>query len=271
MLAGIVYSYITLIPNLGHGGDEYFVHVNGKDISLQEAIDSRYLLNPIAGGGNFTSQNSGHNGNEILVSVSGNEQSLQEAINSGSLCSSGTNSYTESRPNPGHFGSEIIVSVSGNEKTLQNAIDSGDFCFATSYTYGPILVYINGTNKYYANASIIKNENNKWVGRAQVFLNGALTVRCDSGDVIKDTPAEIGGMPTGCGVSGLILNSTHVIGYKAELVNVKKHSLPALRINYALGVVGVGITNNCSLIVKDEPLSDGILYATGQTCTDLYK
>jgi len=129
-----VFAYSGNIPNSGHGGDGFFIFVNGVESDLQAAIDSGRFGVDYTGAGSYRNGiRYGHDGSTIFVNVNGFDKSFQDAINDGSLCSSsggGSGSYSGS-DYAGHVGEDVLVDFRGAEKTLQQAINAGDFGYST--------------------------------------------------------------------------------------------------------------------------------------------
>ena len=125
------YVYTNPIPNPGHGADEVFISINGRNIDLQTAISDGEFSSPFTGIGSYSGPSfpQGHIGNEIIVNVNNTIKTFQQAINDGTLCNftGGTNSSFGTITGQNQTGDEILIDISGEEKTLQQAISDGDF------------------------------------------------------------------------------------------------------------------------------------------------
>jgi len=141
-----LYSYTEQIPNPGHGADEVFININGKNIDLQTAIANGEFNSAFTGTGIY-SENiiHGHSGEEIIINVNGEIKTFQQAINDGSLCNA------EQGTSPSNFGTitgqkqtgdEILIDFNG-EKTLQEAINNEEF--SACIVREPINLALTGT------------------------------------------------------------------------------------------------------------------------------
>ncbi len=123
-----VLAYTESIPENGHGGDEFFIVVNGNSISLQDAIDNGEFDLDYVGSGNYSGViNLGHDGGRIMVNVGGVDKDLQDAIDDYSLClsrSGGSGVYL-GNISFGHSAGEVLLSSGGVEKSLQTLINEG--------------------------------------------------------------------------------------------------------------------------------------------------
>lgn len=171
------YPYTNLVPNPGHGADEVFIHINNKNISLQQAIIDGEFDSAYTGGSYSNPPNQSHNGNEIIVNINNTIKTFQQAINDGTLC------LAEQGTSPNNFGiitgknqtgDEIIIDFNW-EKTLQDAINNGDF--GACVVNDPINLALTGTKTFthsnlggsgvswYATANYVSDDNTgTWVG-----------------------------------------------------------------------------------------------------------
>ncbi len=131
-LVSLVFAYSQMIPENGHGGEDVYVFINGKNLALQDAIyDGEFAIDYSGGASYFGDVNGGHTLEEVMVSLGGNMKSFQAAIDDDSLCKfSGGAGDSFGNIFLGHSSDEILVDTDG-EKTLQDAIDAGDFFYST--------------------------------------------------------------------------------------------------------------------------------------------
>ncbi len=92
-LLSIVFTLMIIYAGIygkKHSSSDILVNIDGKTMTLKEAIEGDYLrVNasaPTSSG--TTSVSFGHNPDEIWVSVDGNEMTLADAIASNNLCGS---------------------------------------------------------------------------------------------------------------------------------------------------------------------------------------
>jgi hypothetical protein len=141
VLVMLIFCVGLVFASQGHSGNEAFVYVNGKSMSLQGAINAgEFSGSSYSGGGSYSgSFNFGHD--EIYVRVAGSDKTFQEAIDDGSLCGFDGGSYGSysKKASLGQVGDEINVIIGGVEMNLQKAINDGHFtcCSDTSWSPSP--------------------------------------------------------------------------------------------------------------------------------------
>ena len=130
ILVSGIFAVNALIAGTCHAPTNVLVTLEGKTMTLQEAISGGYLndgaVSPLDSITTFLSV--GHLPSEIWISVDGTENTLDYFLsNSLSLCdpTPQTAIYLQPKPNPGHLASEIQYDATRN---LQQAIDQGVFC-----------------------------------------------------------------------------------------------------------------------------------------------
>jgi hypothetical protein len=135
----VLLSFVFFVPLIcavdTHDANEILITLNGFKMTLQEAIDNKFLVDEIAlPTRHYTSSvNPGHTADEIIISINGQVKTLQEAINGATLqnkglCSSSGN--PSNKPSIGHLSTDVKIS---STETLQQSINAGKFC--DQYTY----------------------------------------------------------------------------------------------------------------------------------------
>jgi len=124
---------LIFISGFSHTDEEVFVEINGKTVSLREALNFDYLVeySGVSPSSGLSLPVFSHTGDDVYVyitspaSMIGSSTDLQSVINSqGHLCSFGSGLYS-GEIHIGHKADNIDLS---SGKTLQEAIDDGDFC-----------------------------------------------------------------------------------------------------------------------------------------------
>jgi hypothetical protein len=129
LLTTIILISALTTPNPGHNPNEIKFNLNGKNTTLQKAIENNELFVLPATVSKITKTGNEHGAEEILVSVRTGQKSLLDSLKtSKGLCPTTPKTYTKSI-DPGHPASEIKVIIDNTtEMTFQKAINMGMFC-----------------------------------------------------------------------------------------------------------------------------------------------
>lgn len=112
-----------------HKPEHVLVTINDFDMTLQDAIDGRFIA-----GENTPTTNLftgvlglGHTADKILITIDSYTMTLQEAIDYNVFRTGATKNYTTKISGVGHSSPTIEVSVGGIQMSLQEAIDAEEF------------------------------------------------------------------------------------------------------------------------------------------------